>query len=171
MLRVLLTRNSSNLHRRFIVPILGIVLVSCHRDKRIKSAGLCSARGTSSTASTYITNHWDRRLAHEGKFDSAIREYKTALSINPSLYGLNLDLGIAYFRKNDYSEAIVPLEKFLSANPADSQARELLGLSYVELDRAWLGEFDGAEDNLRAEWPALPSLLAPKSRTNGVLQP
>jgi len=74
-------------------------------------------------------------LAHQDRFDSAIREYETALSINPSLQGVNLDLGIAYFRKNDYSRALAPLERFLSANPTSSQARELLGISYVQLDR------------------------------------
>jgi len=74
-------------------------------------------------------------LAHENKFDSAIREYKTALSLNPTLRGLNLNLGIAYFRKGDYSEALVPLKKSLAANLDDPQARELLGLSYVQLNR------------------------------------
>jgi tetratricopeptide (TPR) repeat protein len=74
-------------------------------------------------------------LAHENKLDAAVGEYETALRINPGLYGVNLNLGIAYFRKADYSKALAPLQRYLSANPTNSQARELLGLSYTQLDR------------------------------------
>src|SRR5271157_2643540 len=38
-------------------------------------------------------------LAHENKLDAAVAEYETALRINPGLYGINLDLGIAYYRE------------------------------------------------------------------------
>jgi tetratricopeptide (TPR) repeat protein len=74
-------------------------------------------------------------LSDEGKIDPAVRQYETALRLKPSLYGVNLDLGIAYFREADYLKALAPLQKYLSARPASSQARELLGLSYTELDR------------------------------------
>jgi Anaphase-promoting complex, cyclosome, subunit 3 len=74
-------------------------------------------------------------LSNEGKIDSAVGQYETALRLNPALYGVNLDLGIAYFRKADYLKALTPLQKYLSVRPTSSQARELLGLSYTELDR------------------------------------
>jgi tetratricopeptide (TPR) repeat protein len=74
-------------------------------------------------------------LSDEGKIDAAVRQCETALRLNPELYGVNLDLGIAYFRKADYLKALAPLQKYLLARPASSQARELLGLSYMELDR------------------------------------
>jgi tetratricopeptide (TPR) repeat protein len=74
-------------------------------------------------------------LSDEGNVEAAVREYETALRLNPSLYGINLDLGIAYFRKADYLKALAPLQKYLSGRPASFQARELLGLSYMELDR------------------------------------
>src|SRR5208283_2021165 len=67
-------------------------------------------------------------LAHENKLDAAVGGYETALRINPGLNGVNLNLGIAYYRKADYSKALLPLQRFLSANPSNSQARELLGL-------------------------------------------
>src|SRR5437588_1408945 len=36
--------------------------------------------------------------AHENQLENALREYHTALKLNPLLRGVYLDLGIAYFR-------------------------------------------------------------------------
>ena len=73
--------------------------------------------------------------AHLNKLDDAIREYHRALVLQPTLRGIYLNLGIAYFRKNDFWRAVEPLRKFLSFEPKNSQAERLLGLSYAELDR------------------------------------
>ena len=73
--------------------------------------------------------------AHERKFDEAIREYQAALKIDPSLSGVYLNLGILYFRESKYVAAAPVLREFLSRNPQNRQAQELLGLCDLQLDK------------------------------------
>jgi len=84
-----------------------------------------SAAGHSNLGIVYV---------HEGEFKDAMREYRDALKLDSSLSGVYLNLGILYYHERDYRAAAPVLEKFLSANPGNRQAEELLGLCDLELD-------------------------------------
>jgi tetratricopeptide (TPR) repeat protein len=85
-----------------------------------------SAAGHSNLGIVYV---------HQRKFAEAVREYRTALSIDPSLSGVYLNLGIAYFQEGEYAAATPVLERFLLHLPGSVQAQELLGLCYMESDK------------------------------------
>jgi tetratricopeptide (TPR) repeat protein len=85
-----------------------------------------SAAGHSNLGIVYV---------HERKFEDATREYQAAINIDSSLSGVYLNLGIAYFQQGKYDAATPVLEKFLSSNPQNRQAQELLGLCDLELDK------------------------------------
>ncbi|MHB8503723.1 MAG: tetratricopeptide repeat protein, partial [Candidatus Acidiferrales bacterium] len=71
-----------------------------------------------------------RRLLQQGKFDDALGVLHQMESVHPGLKGLSHELGAAYYKKSDYVNAIASLKKALEENPGDSEAEQLLGLSY-----------------------------------------
>jgi tetratricopeptide (TPR) repeat protein len=68
--------------------------------------------------------------AHEliisGKIDDAIALLKAADQNDPRV---ERELGIAYYRKNNFPQAITTLKSVLSRDPNDKEATQLLGLS------------------------------------------
>jgi len=74
-------------------------------------------------------------LARLGKYDEAVRAYETALRLNQSLTPVLLNVGILHYRAGHFAKAVGPLERFDSIAPGNSQARQLLGSSLVELGR------------------------------------
>src|SRR5262249_53560276 len=73
--------------------------------------------------------------AKESKFGEAADFFSQAAVWKPDLPGLDRNWGFATFRAERYSEAVPPLERRLRANPEDSFARQLLGLSYSMLEK------------------------------------
>jgi len=71
-----------------------------------------------------------RKLIEQGKVDEAIRELETVEASNPAAQGLALEMGAAYYKKSDFPRAIEYLKKATAADPANSEATQLLGLSY-----------------------------------------
>ena len=71
-----------------------------------------------------------RRLMQQGKFDDAIANLESIQSANPHANGLDLELGTAYYKKSDFLKAIDYLKKASVADPRNSEATQLLGLSY-----------------------------------------
>src|ERR1700684_2921825 len=71
-----------------------------------------------------------RKLMQQGKLDEAIAELQTIESRDPAPKGLALELGTAYYKKSDFPKAIEYLKKATAADPANSEATQLLGLSY-----------------------------------------
>ena len=76
-----------------------------------------------------------RRLSEQGKYNEAISALHDLESARPGLKGLSHELGVAYYRMGDHATAIVFLKKALRENPADSEAEQLLGLSYYLTQR------------------------------------
>ncbi len=70
------------------------------------------------------------RLAKEGKYDLAAARYKSALSKNPRLPGVYLNLGLALFKLDRLAEAVPAFEKALKADPGSFQTRVLLNGYY-----------------------------------------
>jgi tetratricopeptide (TPR) repeat protein len=71
-----------------------------------------------------------RRLSQQGKYNEAITALHQLESAHPDLKGLSHELGAAYYKMGDYANAIAFLKKALRENAADSEAEQLLGLSY-----------------------------------------
>ncbi|HTS34679.1 MAG TPA: tetratricopeptide repeat protein [Candidatus Solibacter sp.] len=71
-----------------------------------------------------------RKLSQQGKFDEAIAQLQTIESADPNTKGLALELGTAYYAKNDFVKAIEYLKKANAAAPANSEATQMLGLAY-----------------------------------------
>lgn len=70
-----------------------------------------------------------RTLMQAGKSDEAIAELQTLESHNPSMKGLALELGTAYYKKSDFPKAIEYFKKATAEDPANQEATQLLGLS------------------------------------------
>ena len=66
----------------------------------------------------------------QGKLDEAIAELQQLESTSPSMKGLDLELGAAYYKKSDYAKAVEYLKKASAADPGNGEAVQLLGLSY-----------------------------------------
>src|SRR5256886_13993658 len=71
-----------------------------------------------------------RTLVREGKLDEAIAELQAVETSNPTMKGLDLELGAAYYKKSDYPKAIAYLKKATAADPSNGEATQMLGLSY-----------------------------------------
>ena len=71
-----------------------------------------------------------RKLIQEGKYDQALDELNELAQKRPGMNGLNRELGFARYAKGDYLGAAASFQKAIAENPADNEARQLLGLSY-----------------------------------------
>jgi tetratricopeptide (TPR) repeat protein len=70
-----------------------------------------------------------RALMQQGKTDEAIAELQRTEARGPVMKGLALELGTAYYKKSDFPKAIEYLKKATAADPTNSEAIQLLGLS------------------------------------------
>lgn len=66
----------------------------------------------------------------QGLFDGAIAKLQKLEASNPRPEGLSHELGIAYYKKGDYLNAIRSLKSATEENDKDAEAVQLLGLSY-----------------------------------------
>ena len=66
----------------------------------------------------------------QGRLDDAIAELESLEATAPNTKGLDLELGTAYYKKSDYVKAIGFLKTAVVADPNNSEATQLLGLSY-----------------------------------------
>jgi tetratricopeptide (TPR) repeat protein len=70
------------------------------------------------------------KLLQQGKFDDALSLLLDLQYKNPATKNLPHELGSAYYKKADYSNAAIYLKKALAEDPSDNEATQLLGLSY-----------------------------------------
>jgi tetratricopeptide (TPR) repeat protein len=71
-----------------------------------------------------------RKLMQQGKLDDAIAALQAIETRDPATKGLALELGTVFYKKSDFPKAIEYLNKATVADPANSEAVQLLGLSY-----------------------------------------
>src|SRR3989440_3346224 len=71
-----------------------------------------------------------RRLSQEGKFDEAIAKLQALALKESASKGIPHELGVTYYKKNDYLKAVASFKKALEEDPGDSEAIQLMGLSY-----------------------------------------
>ncbi len=72
--------------------------------------------------------------AKDSRFPEAAEFFRQAATWKPDLPGLDRNWGLACFRAELYSEAVLPLQRQLRAHPDDAFIRQLLGLSYSILE-------------------------------------
>ena len=72
-------------------------------------------------------------FAHTGEFDKAIHQYKLALPTAADKDAIRLDLGLAYYKKNDVADAAPIFEDLRTRRPHDPQLAILLGDSDLKL--------------------------------------
>src|SRR5438876_4946105 len=70
-----------------------------------------------------------QRLLEQGKFAEAIEALEELRKSKPELQGLSRELGIAYYRKGDYLNAVANLQRAIKENANDNEATQLTGLS------------------------------------------
>jgi len=70
-----------------------------------------------------------RRLARQGKFDEALAQLEAVAVKQPDVKGLAHELGIVYYKKGDYLNAITSLKKALAEDLNDNEALQVLGIS------------------------------------------
>src|SRR5881394_78737 len=70
-----------------------------------------------------------RRLLEQGKFAEAIAALEELRKSKPELQGLSREIGIAYYRKGDYLNAVTNLQRAIKEDPKDGEATQLTGLS------------------------------------------
>src|SRR5262249_27341272 len=71
-------------------------------------------------------------LAQNGRDTEAIRAYQRAIAIDPTLPGIDLNLGLAYFKSGKFREALPSFEKE-NANAPSDRVTILLGMSQFGL--------------------------------------
>ncbi len=76
-----------------------------------------------------------RHLLLQGKYDEALLLLHGIETKSPGMKGLAHELGTANYKKSDFVNAIVYLKKAQEQNPDDTEAVQLLGLSYYMAGR------------------------------------
>lgn len=71
-----------------------------------------------------------RHLLQLGKYNEALAALKELETKSTSTPGLAHEIGTAYYRKSDFNNSAEYFRRALAANPNDSEAIQLLGLSY-----------------------------------------
>jgi tetratricopeptide (TPR) repeat protein len=76
-----------------------------------------------------------RRLLQQGKYDEALAALHGLETRRPATKGLSHELGLAYYEKSDYVNAMAYFKKAQGEDPGDNEAVQLLGLSYYFVGR------------------------------------
>jgi tetratricopeptide (TPR) repeat protein len=71
-------------------------------------------------------------LARQGKFVSAVREYKELLLLNPNSYAVHNDLGILYMTQRHYKAACQEFSNAARLNPHSTAVQRNLGICLLE---------------------------------------
>ena len=85
-----------------------------------------NAQSTPSEPPSYEQAH---QLTEQGKFDEALASLNEISKSNPAAKNLAHEFGVIYYRKGDYRNAVVFLQRALAENPNDAEATQLTGLS------------------------------------------
>src|ERR671932_19196 len=74
-------------------------------------------------------------LQQRGDLEGARAAYEAALRGLPDRADALSNLGIAYFKTEEFEQAAAELARVAAAQPSNYQARLLLGLSYFQLNK------------------------------------
>ena len=104
-------------------------------------------------------------------FRYAAEQFRFAATWDPQLEGINFNLGLAYYKAEQYGDVLQPLEKELKAHPENVAIKQLLGLSYFMTDNypqasALLTEVVAAKPNEAALYYPLALSLINEKKTD-----
>src|SRR5436853_5916109 len=85
---------------------------------------------SASPAPRYASVEQATRLMQQGKNDEALQLLEGIAAAEPSRRGIVREIGIAYYKKSDFLKAVASFKKALEEDPGDSEAIQLMGLSY-----------------------------------------
>jgi tetratricopeptide (TPR) repeat protein len=107
----------------------GIVAESNAPDRKTKND---LSSGESYYKQVVASAHNDVGLlrAQQQDFRGASEQFAAAARWNPQLEGIDFNWGLAAYKAEQFKDAIPPLERELTARPANVQAKQLLGMSY-----------------------------------------
>ena len=74
-----------------------------------------------------------QQAASAGELDRAVKEYKTVLTLDPTLAEAHVNLGLTYHALGKYELAVAELAKALQAQPNLFAANLFIGLGYGKL--------------------------------------
>ncbi|HWG22390.1 MAG TPA: tetratricopeptide repeat protein [Terracidiphilus sp.] len=77
--------------------------------------------------------HLGQLEARQQRYPDAIRDYRKAMAIAPTMPGLRPNLGLSYFKNGDYKQAIEMFSPLLKAQPGDYRLSLLMGMSHYGL--------------------------------------
>jgi tetratricopeptide (TPR) repeat protein len=113
---------------------LSFVLLSSLALGGLPAAGQSSPAAESSRPAGSKTQGTDfeaaHRLAQLGKYDDALASLHDIEGKQPAVPGLAHELGVVYYEKGDYLNAIASLKKAQEDHAEDLEAVQLLGISY-----------------------------------------
>ena len=122
------------LSRYFLFVATGLLALTCFGGVRAlvgqTAEQAIDAPKPKQTVSPDNTLSGARRLSEQGKFDEAIAKLEALAAKHPDLKGVSHELGVTYYKKSDYLKAVASFKKALEEDPKDSEAVQLMGLSY-----------------------------------------
>jgi tetratricopeptide (TPR) repeat protein len=68
-------------------------------------------------------------LTEQGKFNEALASLNEIAKSTPAAKNLAHEFGATYYRKGDYANAVMSLQRAMAENPNDMEATQLIGLS------------------------------------------
>lgn len=119
--------------RRAIVSLLLLAssaIPGLAQTQSSQSAASPAASQSASSRSPAAAFAQARHLLQDGKFEDALALLQQVEAADPQQPGLAHEMGAAYYRKSDYLKAARYLEQAVKENASDSEAVQLLGLSY-----------------------------------------
>src|ERR1017187_4348303 len=126
--------------------VLNCVLLAVCIAGRAGGAAGCQTLPARSQADIPALANAGLALSRQQHYKEAADCYRKALSIEPHIREVQLNLGLVEFKLGDFQAALAPLAAVLAIDPQSLQARTLLGMSYYgagmyakalpELDRA-----------------------------------
>ena len=102
------------------------LLAAPHADLACRSSAQDKPAGQSNSADLARA----RQLLDQGKTDDALALLTQISLREPKVPGLARDLGVAYYKKSDFAQAIPHLRQALDDDASNKEAAQLLGLSY-----------------------------------------
>lgn len=114
-----------------------ILVVFFHLSSPAQSTA--SSQGSVTTATEANENSdpllVPKRLIEQNKLDEAIASLRSIQQSHPDMKGVEYQLGLALYRKNEFAEAQAALGRAMTEDPGNGEAVQLRGLSLFQLGR------------------------------------
>lgn len=116
-----------------------LLVLSCHLSSFAQSVP--ESNGSATTAKQSQANGSSdpllvpKLLIEQNKLDDAIASLRSIQQSHPETKGLDYELGLALYRKNEFAQAQAALERAMTEDPDNREAVQLRGLSLFQLGR------------------------------------